>query len=301
LQENQYLEDQHNTRQGIMLIVVGLTVASFSGAIMKLLSEDLNAFQIAWFRFSGMGFVLFFYFLFRSGSKLQLPRRPVVQVIRGICMAGGTTTFVLGAKTVDYADAIAILYAYPFLLILIAVLFLGEKASGLLWIGVIAGFAGVLMVMQPKFNNFNQGHIYILICALIVAVQMALNRKLGTVSPPLQTAFWGSISASVALTFLLPINWQAIPSSSWWLIGVLIVSGIINQTMLVFAFSKANASTLAPFTYTELIAAVLLGFVIFGTLPTWLSWIGIILISVSGLIVARLHSISALPRRVPRI
>jgi drug/metabolite transporter (DMT)-like permease len=301
LLENPIQEDQNQTRQGIILIIVGLTVASFSGAIMKLLSDDLSAYQIAWFRFFGMGIMLFFYMSVHSGSQLLRPKRPLVQIFRGICMAGATTTFVLGAITVDYADAIAILYAYPFLLLVIAILFLGEKASWLIWFGVFTGFAGVLMVMQPQFNQINTGHIFILICALIVAVQMALNRKLGSVSPPLQTAFWGTVTASLVLTPFLPFNWQTIPDSSWWLIAVLIVSGAINQTMLVFAFSKANASTLAPFTYAELIAAVLFGFLIFDTLPGWMSWLGIILISVSGLIVARLHSLSTLPRRLPRI
>ena len=72
-------------------------------------------------------------------------------MVRGLTMAAGTSFFVLGARTVDYADAIAILYAYPFLLVIIAVLFLGERASWTAWTGIIIGFIGVLLVMRPEF------------------------------------------------------------------------------------------------------------------------------------------------------
>ena len=67
------------------------------------------------------------------------PVRPWLQILRGLTLAGATPAFVIGAQTVDYADAIAILYAYPFLLVIVAAMFLGEKASWPVWIGVAGG------------------------------------------------------------------------------------------------------------------------------------------------------------------
>ena len=86
-----------------------------------------------------------------------------------------------------------------------------------------------------------------------------------------------------------------------WLIAALIICGGLSQTMIVFSFSRATASTLAPFTYFEIVAAVAIGFLMFGTLPVWISWLGIFLITVGGYIVARSLPSREVPQRNPKI
>jgi drug/metabolite transporter (DMT)-like permease len=287
--------------QGIVMVITGLSIAAFSGAIMKLLGDQISPYQVAWFRFAGMSIMLLPYLIWRYGLAGLKPARPFFQIIRGLTMAGGTTAFVIGAQTVDYADAIAILYAYPFLLVIIAVLFLGEQANWSVWIGVVGGFVGVLLVMRPEFGEVNTGTLYIFACAVIVSIQMALNRTLSVVSPPLVTAFAGAVCATIALTLMLPGSWQAIPNDSWWLIAILVIFGAVNQTLLVFAFAHADASTLAPFTYFEIISAVIFGYLFFGTLPTLISWCGILLITAGGMYVARALHVRNISRRAPKI
>ncbi len=282
------------------MVMLGLSIAAFAGAIMKLLGDQLSPFQVAWFRFMGMSLLLLPYLIWRYGIKGLKPSRPLIQMTRGLTMAGGTSFFVLGAQTVDYADAIAILYAYPFLLVIIAVLFLGERANWTVWIGIITGFVGVLLVMRPEFNQINMGTVYIFICAMIVSIQLALNRKLGAFSPPLVTAFYGALCASIALSFLVPGSWKTVPDEAWPYIALLIFSGAINQTLLVYAFAHADASTLAPFTYFEIVSAVIFGYLIFETLPTALSWVGIFLITSGGIYVARVLHLSNISRRAPK-
>ena len=281
--------------------MIGLSIAAFAGAMMKLLGDQISAYQVAWFRFTGMGLILGPYIVWHYGLKGLKPARPLIQITRGLTMAGGTTFFVLGAKTVDYADAIAILYAYPFILVIIAVLFLGERANWTVWTGIVTGFLGVLLVMRPEFGEVNLGTLYIFICAVVVGLQLALNRKLGSISPPLVTAFTGALFASIALSFLLPGNWQAIPSDAWIYILLLVISGAANQTLLVYAFAHADASTLAPFTYFEIVSAVIFGYLFFDTLPSMVSWAGIFLITAGGIYVARALRLQNIPRRVTKI
>jgi len=287
--------------RGIAMVIIGLSIAAFAGAIMKLLGNQISAYQVAWFRFAGMSVILLPYLIWRYGLAGLKPARPMIQLARGLTMAGATTAFVIGAQTVDYADAIAILYAYPFLLVVIAVMFLGEHANWSVWIGVAGGFAGVLLVMRPEFDQINSGNLYIFVCAVIVSVQLALNRKLSIVSPPLVTAFAGAICAALVLTLMLPGSWQPIPDSAWLYIGVLIISGSINQTLLVYAFAHADASTLAPFTYFEIVSAVIFGYLFFGTLPTMLSWMGICLITAGGMYVSRALRMRNISRRGTKI
>jgi len=290
-----------STLRGIILIMISMAIAAFAGAIMKLLGEQLPAYLVAWFRFLGMSLLLLPYLIWRFGVAGLKPARPWMQVIRGLSMAGATTLFVMGTRTVDYADAIAILYAYPFLLVIVAVLFLNERAGWSVWIGVTSGFVGVVLVIRPEFEEINTGAMLIFLCAVVLSIQLALSRRLGAVSPPLITAFSGAVCATITLTFFLPGNWQAIPDSAWPYIWVLILSGTANQVLLVYAFADSDASTLAPFTYVEIIAAVTFGYLFFSTLPSVLSWIGIALIAASGIYVARAQRIATISRRVPKI
>jgi drug/metabolite transporter (DMT)-like permease len=298
---NNHHHSPAETRQGIILIVLGLSIASLAGAFMKILSADLSAIQITWIRFFGFAMIMLPIVVIRFGRPALKPARPGIQVIRGVSMAAATVAFITGVQTVDFADAIAILYAYPFLLVLLAVLFLGERVHTAGWLGIVGGFIGVLLVMRPEFKNFNSGTLWIFLSAIVISIQMALNRKLGTLSHPLVISLWGAATATIVLLFFLPFHWQPIGMDKLGLIAVLIICGGASQTLVVFSFSRATASTLAPFTYFEIVAAVVIGYLMFGTLPIWISWLGIFLITLSGYIVARSLPGREAPQRSPKI
>ena len=285
---------------GIVALISGLCIAAGTGAIMKLLSADLSSFQITWFRFTGFALMMAPVMIWKFRAVVLRPARPGIQFVRGLTMAAGTVAFVVGARTIDFADAIAILYAYPFLLTVLAVLFLGERVHPVAWLGVFGGFVGVLLVMRPEFRTVNAGSLFVFLCAVIVSVQMVMNRKLGSVSHPLVTSFWGALVAAVALSCVAPFHWDDVGREHGMLLLLLIVSGAVSQILIVFAFSQAEASVLAPFSYFEIIAAVLIGWFVFGTLPVWLSALGIVLILVSGILVARALRGRHSPRRHPK-
>ena len=276
-----------NLRQGIILIVLGLSIAAFTGAMMKLLSDGMSAVQITWFRFFGYAILMLPVVAWRFGRSTLYPAQPVMQIVRGFTMAAATVAFVVGARTVNFAEAIAILYAYPFLLMLLAVWFLGERTHWAGWMGLTGGFAGVFLIMRPDFSELNTGVFYVFLCALIVSVQMAMNRKLGLSAHPLITSLWGAVGATVFLIPALGGGWSAIDERQLIVLALMIVSGAVSQTLIVFAFAKTEASKLVPFTYLELVAAIAIGYAIFGTIPDAISWLGITLICVCGVVVAK--------------
>lgn len=275
------------TRIAIVFVVSGLCIAALTGALMKYLSDSLSIFQITWFRFTGQTLLFLPITLWIVGRSAFRPARPTLQIVRGLTLSMATLAFVNGARTTDYADAIAILYAYPFLLTLIAVLFLGERVRLVGWLGVAGGFLGVLLVIRPQFSHVDIGTLWVFLCAVIVSVQMAINRKLGSLSHPMATTFWGGLVAALSLSFFVPFHWSPIPVELIWAMLLMIAVGAVSQGCLVYGFGLAEASTLAPFTYFEIIAAVVLGYLVFQTVPDWMSWAGIILIISCGLAVAR--------------
>lgn len=286
--------------QGILLIVFGLSAAAFSGAMMKLMAETMPPVLIVWFRFTGYFLLMLPLLAWRRARVFPVPR-PGMQLLRGLCMAGSTVCFITGAQTLDYANAIAILYAYPFFLTLLAPWMLGEKVSLPAWAGVAGGFLGVLIVVRPSFAGVGTDALWVLACALLVTSQLILNRKLGSVADPLVTSCYGAAIAMMVTATSLPWLWQPVPVSDWGILALLGVTGAVSQTAIVLAFARAPASDLAPFTYTEIVSAVVFGLLVFGTWPDWVSWIGIALIIASGVAVARAMAMRNTPRRVTKI
>ena len=287
----------HPHGPAIAIMVTGLCLAALGGAVMKLLTGDLPAVLLAWYRFAIYGAILLPVAVWRGGRALFRPTRPLVQVIRGLLVAAGNTSFIIGVAHVDYANAIAILYIYPFLMVGLSALVLGERVSGPAWAGVAGGFCGVLLVIRPDPAALDLGALFIGFTGLTVALQMLLNRKLGTESDPILVSMWGAVVATLALSLALPFAWQVPTRDVMILVGVIGALSALSHTMMVVAMARAPAGAIAPFTYLEIVAAIIIGMVMFGTLPDAMAWAGMALIAVSGITVKRLPGALKLRRR----
>ncbi len=287
---------------GIVLMVAALSLAALTGALMKFLTADMTPIQISWFRFAGFLIVVLPLALLRVGRAALRPPRVNIQLLRGVLMVAGNVSFIYGAIGMDYANAIAILYVYPFLMTLFAPMVLGERVPMVAWAGVVGGFLGVLIVVRPDISGIDRHALLVLFTGLCVAAQMLLNRKLGVLVNPLVVSAWGAGTALAVLTPLIIARGGLPPVSgnTLWILVLMALTSSSSQTMMIQALRMARAADLAPYTYSELAAATLLGLVVFGTLPDMWSWLGIGLIVVCGVAVARAQGRLGM-RRQPKI
>jgi S-adenosylmethionine uptake transporter len=281
----------------VIIMLTALCLAALSGALMKILTDSLSPPLVSWFRFAGYGLLLIPIALWRVGPQCFRPARPLVQVARGLMLAAGNTAFMYGVRHVDYANAISILYIYPFIMVALSAWVLGEPVSKSACLGVIGGFSGVLLVVRPDLAGIDPAAMFILFTGTMVALQMLFNRKLGVISDPVVVSLWGALAATAALSLSVPFVWQVPTANQMMLIATLAVLTALSQTLMITAMSMAAANRIAPFTYFEIIAAVIIGFVIFGTLPDMLAWVGMALIITSGTVVKRLPGVLKLRRR----
>ena len=281
----------------IIIMLTALCLAALTGALMKILSDSLSPPLVAWFRFAGYGLLLIPVALWRVGPQCFRPARPLVQVTRGLILAAGNTTFLYGVRQVDYANAISILYIYPFIMVALSAWVLGESVSKSAWLRVIGGFSGVLLIVRPDLAGIDPAALLILFTGTMVALQMLFNRKLGVMSDPAVVSLWGALAATAALSLSVPFVWQLPTGDQMMLIATLAVLTALSQTLMITAMSMAAADRIAPFTYFEIIAAVVIGLVIFGTLPDMLAWVGMALIITSGTVAKRLPGVLKFSRR----
>ena len=269
----------------IFVMVIALALAAFSGGLMKILTESLEPPLISLFRFFGYFILLIPIALMKYGGQIFERGYSKEQILRGLALVLGNMAFMYGVQHVDYANSIAILYVYPFLMIGLSVWILKERISSRTWLGVFGGFLGVILVLRPDFLKLEFHGLFILFSGLMVALQMLLNRKLGRATSPLIVAVWGAFVACLISGLFAPFYWSIPGKTELIIILILSLSTALSQTLMIVAMTWASADKVAPFTYFEIPFAVIVGFLLFETLPDLLSWVGIALIIFSGFLV----------------
>ena len=264
---------------------------------MKMMTDQMEPAMIAWLRFMGYSILLIPLAFWRAGWQAISPPRPVIQIIRGVLLAVGNVSFIIGVQYVDFADAVAILYVYPFLMILFAPLVLGETIARSAWIGVIGGFTGVVLVMRPDPFDLDIYAMLIVITGLMISFQMLINRKLGVLADPIVISMWGGLVATLSLTPFIYDIWVPVATWPYMTLIVLAIISALAQVFMVMGFARGTAGLLAPFTYSEIVSAVIVGLVFFGTWPDIMALAGIALIIASGIVVARAQGQLTLRRR----
>ncbi len=272
---------------GILLVIAGVSLGAVNGALFKALTPLLPEVLITFCRYLIYLSIMLPVALWRRGTAVFQPAQPLLQTLRGIIQSLGTLAFVLAAAGMPVADAIALLYVYPFIVTALAPIMLSERVPAIAWIGVAGGFVGVVIIMQPGFEGVSVYALWGVVCGICVAVQLLLSRKLAQSAGVIATSTFGALVGAVLLGVLVPFHWQPISSEAALLLLILGAITALNQSLLLAAFARAEASTLAPFGYFEIVAAVIVGYLWFGDLPRPIVWAGMALIIVSGVLVVR--------------
>ena len=289
-------------RAGLVPLLAGLFLAALSGAVMKGLSDELPAFLIVWMRFLGFVLLMLPLVVWRHGRGAFRPVMPGAQALRGAMMAAGTACFIVAARTLEFAEAITLLYVYPFIITLLAPVFLREPPRLSTFLGVAGGFAGVLLVARPDTGGLlAAGAPFALGAGALIAGQMILNRRLGRSVDPILTSFWGACVVAALVTPAAPFLWQTPTLAQAGQLALLAVLASVSQTLHAIAFARAPAADLAPFTYAEIVAGVGIGLAVFGTWPDVLSFLGMAVIALSGIAVARVQRGRMTARRTTKI
>lgn len=237
------------------------------------------------------------------------PRVLLLTTLRALCSIGSTYTFVAAVQAMPIADALAIAFVEPFIILLIGKLVLGEQV-GLRRLGAsVVGFVGALFVIQPSFAVFGPVALFPLGTAFFFALYMLITRRLSrdmhSVTMQLHTAL---IAAPICLPLLIAGDALGAPSLAlvapqgifWLWVFCVGLTATISHMALTYALALAPSSTLAPLHYLEIVTATLFGYLVFGDFPNPLTWVGIGIIVASGLyVIHRERVVAAAARPAP--
>ena len=182
-------------------------------------------------------------------------------------------------------DAAAIQFLAPVLVTALSGLLLGEHVGPRRWMAVACGFVGVLLVARPGSGVLGWNALLPLATAVLLAVYMMMTRIIRNKDDPAATTFYSTALGALILSFLVIFNWQSLTLIQWGLMVTMGAAGAVGHFMLVKAFHSAEASMLAPFTYVQVVAAILWGFLVFGDVPGIWTIAGASVVIASGLYV----------------
>lgn len=282
--------------------LTGITLKIIAVAIMVVMSSLIKAAgtvpagQIVFFRsFFAIFPILLMLMWQRQLATAFHTTRPVSHVLRGLVGVTSMALTFFGLTRLPLPDAITLNYAQPLIVVVFSAIFMGEVVRAYRWSAVLIGFIGVVIIAWPKLTLLTgaqglesgqaAGVIAILCGAAFSAVAMLLVRKLVTTEKTATIVLWFSVTATVVSLITVPFGWQSL---TYWQVMALIGAGLcggVGQILMTQCYRYAELSTIAPFEYSSMLLAIVVGYFAFGEVPTLYTLIGGVIVVGAGLFI----------------
>ncbi|MEK6245420.1 MAG: DMT family transporter [Pseudomonadota bacterium] len=281
------------TVRGMLWMVATGVLFTVLNATMKKLAHELDPWLVGFLRYV-LGAMVMLAPALRFGVRELWPKAPKLQVVRGLFHAGGMLLWFAALPMVSIAELTAIGFSGPLFICLGAVLFLNERMTGARWAAVLVGFAGVLLVVNPfdagGFSGISTGMLLMLASAPVFAGSFLVAKVLTRYERSDVMVLWQHLLVSL---LLLPfaLVWWMMPSPGQW--ALLVVCGFLGaggHYCMTRSFRVADISAVQSVKFLELVWAVILGLLMFGTIPAGWTLAGGGVILASTLWLARRES-----------
>ena len=272
--------------RGILLLIASVTCFGIVDGISKVLIDTQSFGQVVLARYALALPILLLATHPGKWKNLFHTRLVALQIIRGLIPVVIGGSMILAVKYLPLADATVILFAGPFLVLALSGWLLGEWVSWASWVAVAVGFLAAIVVARPGFSGLSQYTVFPVIAAVFYAGFQLLTRRLGAAGEPPTTTLAWTLAIGIIIGLPLAIaNWVPQTLETWALCFCLGVVFGLAQLWLAQAFSLAPANLLTPFSYFQILSAVVFGFLVFHDIPDYWTLIGIALIVGAGLYV----------------
>lgn len=281
---------------GILFMLLAMALAPLMDGTAKYLAQTISPVEVSMGRFFAQVLVVVALALAAKRSLSSIVAEFTrMQFIRGMFLAICSLFFFTSLKFMPLADAIAIFFVQPMILTVLSAVFLKEQVGVRRWAAVVVGMIGALVIIRPGTDALGWPALLPLAAATCFAVYLAMTRRLSGSASLLGIQFATGVAGVVTLApIVLVASLLDVSIASWTTpnmeqLPLFLFMGVISfagHGCIVLAFDRAPASVLAPLSYTEIISATLVGFVMFGDVPDVFVWLGVALIAGGGMYIA---------------
>lgn len=259
------------------LLLVGMD------GLVKYLAADqgYHVTQIAFLRYSiCLVMALFMARFSATGIGSLRTRRLPGHLWRSACNLITMLTFYVALMLIPLSNAVAIGLATPIFMTILSIPLLGEKVRAARWVAVAGGFIGILLIVRPEGGIIEWGSLSALVSAIFWAFTLVSSRQLSSSEQTHTILFYYALTVVIVLGIAMFWFWRTPTLVDALIFGAIGVAGTLGQFCLNQAFRYGQVSMLAPLDYTGLVWAILIGFVVWGEVPTEMMLLG------SGIVIA---------------
>jgi drug/metabolite transporter (DMT)-like permease len=273
---------------GILLLLGAGLLFSVMDATAKYLSQRYSVVEIAWARYVFHAVTLPL-IVGRFGSIGGLAalrsQRLGLQLWRSLFLLGSTFCSYLAISFIPLADATAIGFIGPLIVTALSVPFLKERVGPRRWAAVTIGFLGALVIIRPGPGMGHPAALFSVASAACFACYAISTRIVSRTDQWSTTLIWSASVGTVVLSAAVPFTWRTPDLAGWLAFGFLGLIGSLSHLLLILAYARAPASTLAPLSYLQLVWSTSFGLLMFGNFPDHWTLGGAAVIVASGLYV----------------
>jgi drug/metabolite transporter (DMT)-like permease len=271
-------------RRGILCMAGAMSCFVVNDAFVKYVSQTVPIAQMVFVRSIFVTLIIFA--IARAAgatSRMADAVRPRV-LLRAVIDASATLLYLAALVHLPIANATAINLAAPLFMTVFAVMFLREQVNLARWLAILAGFAGVVLIIQPRAAGFNAWALASLAATVLHATRDLLTRGIPQGIPSILITVAATVSACVMSgIWTFTQGWRPFGGTELLLVACAAVFVSAGFYLIVASMRQGEMSVIGPFRYTGLLVALVLGFAIWGDIPNLMAWAGIALMMASGL------------------
>ncbi len=269
--------------RAILCMLLGVAVLTANDALLKWMTGGYHVGQIMFCR-GLFVFIPLALLIWRGGGLRSLHTdNPKGHLIRALLVILGTFLFVSGLKHLPLTDAIAIAFAGPLFIAVLAPPLLGEYVGWRRWMAVLSGFIGIVIIMRPGGGVFQWAALFPLAASLTGAFRDILTRGMSETETSVALLFYTSLGVVLASMVISPFVWQPVPFADW---GWFAVNGFLIGSahfLMIETFRYGEAAMVAPFKYSGVVWAAIFGYFIWGDIPDLATVMGVTVVAVAGI------------------
>ena len=273
--------------KAIIFSLLGWMFLPVMDGFAKFLSDDLPILQITWARYFFTVVFTLPIMIFFFKKQLVWSDKPKLQILRGLILLSANICFFYAISIISLAKALTLAFVAPLIVTAFSPVMLGEKVGFRRWTAVVVGFIGSLVVIRPGFVELNFASFAALGTGILYGFYLIITRKLSTSDNPLLTLLMTGMVGAILVSAIIPFYWVKPSLNQWSLMAGIGVFACIGHLFLILSLKYADASKLAPLGYTEIIPNVLIGYYFFSELPDNWTYVGLLIIILSGLYISR--------------
>ena len=270
-------------KKAIFAMVIGAAVLAANDAVLKWLTNDYHVGQIIFCRGIFVSLPLAVLICKAGGLKSLRSVNPTGHAVRATLVIVGTFLFVSGLAYLPLADAIAIAFAGPLFITALAQPLIGEHVGWRRWSAVLIGFMGILLIVRPGGGVVQWAVLLPLTASLAGALRDLLTRHLSSQETTVAILFYTTLGVILASLVTIPFIWVSVSLADW---GWFALSGLLvgfAHFLMIETFRYGEAALVAPFKYSGVIWAGLLGYLIWGDIPDFITIVGVSILVLSGI------------------